>query len=284
VTWTNAAIGLAGILIFQIGFIAIGFWIEQLRPASAQGVGCLRLNTAYALSARVIYSAFYPVAAAATTLIVNALGGGLIELPASGLGLILAVPCYVLAVDGSEYLFHRAQHRFPMLWAMHSLHHSDPAVNVSTAPRHFWGEMFFKAVTIYVLIGVLFKANAVILGIYGAIGLYNYFLHMNLRIGFARWSAWLNSPQLHRLHHSALPDHHDCNFNQLFPLFDVLFGTYRQPKPDEYPPTGLEDAEAPSKLHQMLLWPWRRRLASLRVGTYLARPGPVAGRTLLGDG
>jgi len=81
---------------------------------------------------------------------------------------------------------------------------------------------------------------------------------MNVRIGFGRWSAWLNSPQFHRLHHSALPEHYDCNFNQFFPIFDVLCGTFRRPQPDEYPPTGLMTGDVPLKLRTMLFWPWRR--------------------------
>jgi sterol desaturase/sphingolipid hydroxylase (fatty acid hydroxylase superfamily) len=145
-----------------------------------------------------------------------------------------------------------------LLWAMHSLHHSDPAVNVSTAPRHFWGEILLKSVTIYALIGLVFKTNAVVVAAYTFFGLYNYFLHMNLRLGFGRWQPLLNSPQFHRLHHSALPEHHDCNFNQFFPVFDMLGGTYRQPRQDEYPPTGLADGDVPNKLQNMLLWPWHR--------------------------
>ena len=257
-TWTISVISVAASLAAQVALIAFGFGIEQLRPARPQGISCLRLNVAYVAASRVIYSALYPLSVGLTTLMVNAVGGGLIELPASGVGLAVAVPCYALVMDGGEYLFHRAQHRIPLLWAMHSLHHSDPAVNISTAPRHFWGEMPLKAVTIYALIGLLFKANAVVVGAYTVFGLYNYVLHMNLRIGFGPWQPLLNSPQLHRLHHSALPEHHNCNFNQFFPLFDVLCGTYRQPMQGEFPPTGLTSGDLPLKLPHMLLWPWRR--------------------------
>jgi len=257
-TWSDSALGLAEILAAQIALIVLGFGIERLRPARPQGISCIRLNIEYTVVARVMYAVLYPLSVGLTTLTVNRLGGGLIELPASGVGLVIAVPCYALLMDGGEYLFHRAQHRIPFLWAMHSLHHSDPAVNISTAPRHFWGEMLLKAVTIYALIGLLVKANPVVVGFYTFLGLYNYVLHMNLRVGFGRWQPLLNSPQFHRLHHSALPEHHNCNFNQFFPIFDVLCGTYRQPEKGEYPPTGLADAQAPRTLHSMLLWPWRR--------------------------
>jgi sterol desaturase/sphingolipid hydroxylase (fatty acid hydroxylase superfamily) len=259
VTWMNSAIGWATTLAVQVGLIVFGFGIERLRPARPQGFDSVRLNLAYVAALRVIYAVLYPFSVALTTLLVNKLGGGFIKLPESGVGLVVAIPCYALAMDGGEYVFHRAQHRFPLLWAMHSLHHSDPAVNVSTAPRHFWGEMLLKSVTIYALLGLIFKANPVVIGAYTGLGLYNYFLHMNLAIGFGRWSAWLNSPQFHRLHHSALPEHVDCNFNQFFPVFDVLFGTFRQPQRNEYPPTGLVNGEMPLKLHNMLFWPWRRQ-------------------------
>jgi sterol desaturase/sphingolipid hydroxylase (fatty acid hydroxylase superfamily) len=154
-------------------------------------------------------------------------------LPSAGAGLLIAVPCYALTMDGGEYLYHRMQHRVPALWALHSLHHGDPAVNVSTTPRHFWGDALIKAVAIYPLVGTLFKVNTVIVGIYSLLGFYNYFLHMNVRVGLGRWSAVINTPQYHRLHHSALPEHQNCNFAQFFPVFDLLFGTYRRPERNE---------------------------------------------------
>jgi len=270
VTWTNSAINMAETFAAQVALIALLFGLEQFRPARPQGISCIRLNIAYVAALRIIYAVLYPLSVGLTTLTVNALGGGLIELPASGMGLAVAIPCYALAMDGVEYLFHRAQHRIPLLWAMHSLHHSDPAVNASTAPRHFWGEILLKSVTIYALIGLVFKTNAVVVAAYAFFGLYNYVLHMNLRLGFGRLQPLLNSPQFHRLHHSALPEHHDCNFNQFFPVFDMLGGTYRQPRQDEYPPTGLADGDVPNKLHNMLLWPWRRPVIA---GTNIRRAG-----------
>jgi sterol desaturase/sphingolipid hydroxylase (fatty acid hydroxylase superfamily) len=166
VTWSDSAISLAEILALQIAFIFFGFGIERLHPARSQGIRCIGLNIAYASALRVIYAVLHPLSVGLTTLMVNALGGGLIELPSSGVGLLVAVPCFVLTMDAGEYLFHRAQHRIPFLWSMHSLHHSDPAVNVSTAPRHFWGEILLKAATVYALIGLLFKTNAVVVAAY----------------------------------------------------------------------------------------------------------------------
>lgn len=70
----------------------------------------------------------------------NALGGGLVTLPSSGWGLIVGLLVYTLVIDLGEFVFHRAQHRYPLLWAKHALHHSDEAMNVAPTLGHFWAE------------------------------------------------------------------------------------------------------------------------------------------------
>ncbi|WP_395400031.1 sterol desaturase family protein [Pseudoduganella sp. UC29_106] len=152
-----------------------------------------------------------------TVAAVNAVGGGWIKLPASGAEFWLAFVFYVLTVDLMEYLFHRAQHRIPALWSMHSLHHSDITLNASTTSRHYWAEHGIKMLSIYMVVGLLFKAPPEILGAYVVLSYYNVFLHMNVRVGFGRLSFLLNSPQYHRLHHSVLPEHYGSEFRSLVP-------------------------------------------------------------------
>src|ERR1700722_8042551 len=124
-----------------------------------------------------------PAAGGLATLAVNAAGGGWIRLPDQGFGLVLGLAGYLAAMDLGEYLFHRAQHAVPALWAMHSLHHSDPAVNVATTTRHFWLESAIKSLTIWLAVGLLFKASPKIVALYGLATLYNMVLHGNLRLG-----------------------------------------------------------------------------------------------------
>jgi len=168
----------------------------------------------------------------------------------------------VVTVDFFEYLFHRAQHAIPALWAMHSLHHSDPAMNVSTASRHFWLEQAIKSVTIYLAVSLIFAASPLVILIYGLVAYYNFFSHMNLRVGFGRFML-LNSPQNHRIHHSSQPVHRDKNFAGMFPIFDVMGGTQYLPGADEYPATGLDDGDCPISLTEAVAWPVR---AALRRG------------------
>ncbi len=165
------------------------------------------------------------------------------------------VPLVIVIFDLMEYLYHRLQHRIPLLWAMHSLHHSDPEMSALTTQRHYWADPVVKALTVWSLGGMLVTPTPAAVGIYGLLSLWNFVTHSRLPINFGRWSWLLNSPAYHRRHHSCLPEHYDSNFAALFPLWDVLLGSYHQP--DGFPPTGLD--QRPQSLTDLLLWPLRFR-------------------------
>ncbi|HEY6869667.1 MAG TPA: sterol desaturase family protein [Novosphingobium sp.] len=179
-------------------------------------------------------------------------GSSLIDV--ATLPLWLALPLFLLVRDFLEFAYHFASHRIPALWAMHSLHHSDPEMTALTTNRHFWGDQLVKALTIWSAMTMLTTSTDRLMLIYAAASLYNYFVHANLRIDFGRWSWVLNSPAYHRRHHSRLPEHYDTNFAALFPIWDVLFGTYR--RPDGWPPSGL-DGGAPKSALELVNWPLR---------------------------
>jgi len=238
--------------------------LERLKPVErSQPRYNLSLNIAYMCCAGLARFAAAPIAASVTIVTVNKLVGGLIVLPASGWGLLWALPLFVLAVDLTEYGFHRAQHAWPILWAMHSLHHSDPSFNVTTTERHFWLEPALKAVP-YSVVGLLLEPSAMMLLVNFVLGLWNYIAHLNVRISLGRFAVIVNSPQYHRIHHAANPAYQNRNFAALFPVWDLLFRAMYLPNENEYPATGLDTQEVPSGLLEALAWPWRRRLRALR--------------------
>jgi sterol desaturase/sphingolipid hydroxylase (fatty acid hydroxylase superfamily) len=92
-----------------------------------------------------------------------------------------------------------------------------------------------------------------------------------VKVGYGRLSWLLNSPQYHRLHHSAQPEHFDCNYAALLPIFDLISGAYRRPLAEDYPATGLDSGEHPGSLVQAVTWPLRdgaplRRILAMRPG------------------
>lgn len=170
----------------------------------------------------------------------------------------VAFPIVLLVSDLGEYLFHRAQHGVPLLWAMHSLHHSDPEMSALTTSRHFWGDQLLKSVTIWAAVGAVIVPTHEILAIGALISFWHFVVHSRLRIDLGRWSWLVNTPAYHRRHHSALPEHYDSNFASLFPIYDVICGSYH--RPDGFPPTGLD--HAPKGLRDVIAWPLRSVFAS----------------------
>lgn len=256
---TVAALGQAGSAwVFAAAIVAMGTVVERLWPARAASRPAWGFNLLCSAASATIGVVAGPLLAGVVVWATNACGGGLIALSQSGWRLWPSLVIYVLAADCLEYLFHRLQHRVAWMWAMHSLHHSDPAMSVSTTLRHFWGDPILKAMTIYLFLGVVFKVTPALIGMYAAVSMYNYFVHMNIPVNLGRWSWMVNSPAFHRVHHSSSSEHWGRNYSGLLPLFDLLFGTYLAPVKGVWPKTGLESSPATLSLRMVLLWPVRR--------------------------
>jgi sterol desaturase/sphingolipid hydroxylase (fatty acid hydroxylase superfamily) len=250
---------IAGAVIQMTAILILGL-AEWLRPAARVPQASIVENIgigSLSLAAQILATAFL---APLTIFTVNRFGGGLWVLPLSGAGVIFSAAVDVAVMDFGEYLFHRAQHRLPILWAMHSLHHSDVSFGAATAVRHFWLESWLKSATIWLAVGCLIKAPPAALITYSALGLYNFVTHSNLALDFGRASWLFNAPSYHRVHHSRLPEHDGYNFAALLPIFDWFSGTYLRPTAGVYPATGLSDGKKPRSIWQAALWPLMMRV------------------------
>jgi sterol desaturase/sphingolipid hydroxylase (fatty acid hydroxylase superfamily) len=169
----------------------------------------------------------------------------------SALPFWLAFPLFLVVSDLGEYLYHRAQHRIPALWAMHALHHSDPQMSALTTTRHFWADQLIKRLTIWSAAAAIVAPTPDMAIAYCLAGAWNVVVHSAIPLDLGRWSWLVNSPVYHRRHHSRLPDHYGSNFAALFPIFDVIAGTYR--RGHGLPPTGLD--RRPRNAADIALWP-----------------------------
>lgn len=198
-----------------------------------------------------------PLMAASGLMIINAMGGGWVHLRSDGWWFLLSLIVIVLATDFLAYVVHRLEHQIPVLWAMHSLHHSAEALSIITGARHFW-LADAAATPAFGLLGIIFKVPSEVTMAATLVHLLPCGLsHMNVRLSLGRLALVINNPQYHRIHHSIEPQHRDKNFCQIFPLFDVIFGTVWKPGKDEYPSTGLVPRDTATSLDG-IIWPFRR--------------------------
>ncbi len=161
---------------------------------------------------------------------------------------------YVALVDLVYYGYHRLQHAVPFLWHIHKLHHTDPAMNITTAKRTHFLEPPLQALIIVVPAGWILGSNPVGLS-YALVVLtfFLYFGHANFELGFGRWTPLAVAPQYHRLHHRRDVLDHGSNFAQVLPLWDLLGGTYERPQGRRFVSTGVEGCDTTRARWQPIL-------------------------------
>lgn len=249
-------------LIVYVAFLAI----ERLWPAErAQSMRDWWFNIRYqAFSYYFVLLFVYPALAALT---LGALKGahpawfGWVKLDGR-LDAALSLVLFFFIYDFFYYWFHRWQHRLPVLWEQHKLHHSERSLNATTAMRHHWLEEMLRIFFVSLPMAIVFDLTPVTAGWLGAVLVYwPYFIHANLRLPFGPLTHVVVGPQAHRIHHSLESAHADRNFAAVFPLWDIVFGTFCAPASGEYPRTGLHSGERVTTLWQANVLPfagWRR--------------------------
>lgn len=144
----------------------------------------------------------------------------------------VAIVLSILFLDlWSGYLIHVLFHQYEWLWGMHSIHHSDDLVDVTTAFRQHPLESLIRIVFQFTGM-ILFGIPVWILLIYLTLStLHAQFEHANIRLpsGLDRWlQLVIVTPNMHKVHHSKYQHETDTNYSNIFSFWDRLFRTYRQ--------------------------------------------------------
>jgi sterol desaturase/sphingolipid hydroxylase (fatty acid hydroxylase superfamily) len=176
----------------------------------------------------------------------------------------------IVLFDAWQYAWHRLNHRVPLLWRFHALHHADADMDATTGVRFHTVEVllsFTARLAVLPLIGMTVPqllayellALPVIL-----------FHHSNVRIPpavDAAVRAILVTPAMHLVHHSRWQPETDSNYTSFLSVWDRLFGTFRlRARPEEIS-LGLDGYAEPEwrSLPGVLLAPFRHRSASRAV-------------------
>ena len=156
-------------------------------------------------------------------------GVGLLFLLPDG-ALVLRLVAGLLVLDLiSAWLAHWVEHKTPVLWRFHLIHHSDVHIDTTSANRHHPGESVVRFV--FTTLGVLvvgapmwmvflYQAASVVL---------SQFNHANITLPAAldRAISWvIVSPDMHKVHHHYVLPYTDSNYGNVFSVWDRLFGTF----------------------------------------------------------
>ena len=158
--------------------------------------------------------------------------------------------------DLLEYWYHRLSHTVSWMWPIHVLHHTPDRIHAFKTYRHHWlyavGRSLFVSLPLVLAgapVGILFWP-VVAISVVGSIS------HANVRLRMSPfWYRVLNTPELHRIHHSVDPAHHNANYCFVLPIWDVLFGSFVAPERTTVRATGLTDDPVPDGFLRQLALP-----------------------------
>ena len=136
----------------------------------------------------------------------------------------------LLIFDCWQYWWHRLNHRIEFFWRFHAVHHSDAAMDASSALRFHSVEILYSSaarVLILPLIGLSIQQLMVYELILLPIIL---FQHSNIALP-ERIDKVLRvlivTPRIHWVHHSSIKQETDSNYASLLSVWDRLFGSFR---------------------------------------------------------
>jgi sterol desaturase/sphingolipid hydroxylase (fatty acid hydroxylase superfamily) len=170
-----------------------------------------------------------PVTAVGMAVIAEQRGWGLLH-AVGPLPTFLTVCVAVFLLDLAIYLQHVLFHAVPVLWRLHRMHHADIDVDVTTGSRFHPGEILLSMLVKFASISALGASPLAVLSFEVLLNTGSMFDHANVRLPLAAdrvLRRFVVTPDMHRVHHSAVPAETSTNFGFTFPWWDYLCGTYR---------------------------------------------------------
>ena len=137
----------------------------------------------------------------------------------------------LLLLDLAIYLQHVMVHAIPLFWRFHRLHHADLDYDATTGLRFHPVEILFS-MSLKMLLVVTMGAPLLAVILFEIIlNVASVFNHGNVRLpGWLEpWvRALIVTPDMHRIHHSAIREETNSNYGFSLSIWDRLFGTYHK--------------------------------------------------------
>lgn len=140
---------------------------------------------------------------------------------------IVGIIAAYLMITFIYYGWHRLRHTGKWWDIFHQIHHSPQRLELLTTfykhPVEILVNTLLSSFIIYGLFGLDPISGSIVVAITGVAEL---FYHWNIKTPY--WLGFvIQRPESHAFHHKQ--GHHTCNFSDL-PLWDILFGTFYNPK------------------------------------------------------
>jgi sterol desaturase/sphingolipid hydroxylase (fatty acid hydroxylase superfamily) len=134
------------------------------------------------------------------------------------------------------WLVHFTEHKIPLFWRFHIIHHADNNVDVTTGLRHHPLESVFRGLFFFIGIIVAGAPMYAVMIYQTFLVFFTTFEHANIKLPpvIDKWLSYiLVSPNMHKVHHHWKQPYTDSNYGAIFSIWDRVLGTFASLKPED---------------------------------------------------
>jgi sterol desaturase/sphingolipid hydroxylase (fatty acid hydroxylase superfamily) len=160
---------------------------------------------------------------------------GLVYWLHAGIGATILISFLTLDFFGG-WLVHLTEHKIPVLWRFHVIHHADNSVDVTTGLRHHPGESILRGLFFFMGIFVSGAPMYAVMIFQTLLIIATAFTHANISLPKSvdkAISYVLISPNMHKVHHHWKQPFTDSNYGAVLSIWDRLLGTFKKLDPSE---------------------------------------------------
>ena len=153
----------------------------------------------------------------------------------AGIGTTILIAFLTLDFFGG-WLVHITEHKVPVLWRFHIIHHADNNVDVTTGLRHHPGESVLRGLFFFIGIIVSGAPMYTVMIFQTILIIATAFTHANISLpkGLDKALSYvLISPNMHKVHHHWKQPYTDSNYGAILSIWDRLLGTFKKLEPSE---------------------------------------------------
>jgi sterol desaturase/sphingolipid hydroxylase (fatty acid hydroxylase superfamily) len=247
-----------GLLFFLGCFFLVALWELHLPRRTLEGAVAPRWlgNLAVYLINGALVAWVFPAPSELGARIEASLGIDMLQWPQSHSVANFAMG--FLFLDFVRYWFHRLFHAVPYLWLLHSLHHADSDLDVSTSFRHHPAEFAVGSGLFWIVFAIMGFPADIAAAYLLCTSILSCLQHGNIALP-SSWDPVLRivivTPEMHRLHHSVASEEANSNFGFLFSFWDCLFATRKEiaPAAHDVVQFGLREFRSPNFLQMLVL-------------------------------
>ncbi|MGH1469818.1 MAG: sterol desaturase family protein [Cellvibrionaceae bacterium] len=171
----------------------------------------------------------FPVAATGFAIFIADQGWGIFN--NLSFPIVLEIILSLIILDCAIYWQHVIFHYSPFFWNFHKVHHADLDYDVTTGSRFHTIEIIFSMCIKFLAIAILGPSVVAVILFEVILNGMAMFNHSNISLPkkldyILRF--FVVTPDMHRVHHSVVPDELNSNFGFNLAWWDKIFKTYRK--------------------------------------------------------